>query len=64
VRAIKRGVSAIERMIEAESVNRLGTAPKAGLTTYVREIELIEILDRIARSQLDEGPTEKNAEED
>ena len=71
VRSMKRGVSAIERMIEAESVNRLGTAPKAGLTAYVREIELIEILDgifkqarRIARSQLDKGPADEDAEPD
>jgi len=70
VRSMKRQVGSIERVIEAESVNRLGAAPKAGLTSYVREIELIEILDgvfkqarRIARSQLDKGPEEEADEE-
>jgi phosphate:Na+ symporter len=59
VRAMKRGVGLIAQQIESESVKRLSADPKAGLTSYVREVELIEILDgifklarRIARSQL------------
>jgi len=59
VRAMKREVGVIAQQIESESVKRLSANPKAGLTGYVREVELIEILDgifklarRIARSQL------------
>ena len=70
VRGMKREVGTITQQIESESVKRLSTAPKLGLTSYVREVELIEILDgifklarRIARSQLSvktsEGTTSK-----
>jgi phosphate:Na+ symporter len=60
VRAMKREVTSAAQVIELEGVRRLSSAPDAGLTGYVREVELIEILDgifklarRIARSQLE-----------
>lgn len=66
VRAMKQNVGAIIHSIELESVMRLSTDPKGGLTGYVREAELVEILDgifklarRIARSQLDSDTTDK-----
>jgi len=68
VRTMKQEVGLLAQQIESESVKRLSANPKAGLTSYVREVELIEILDgifklarRIARSQLNEIPSEKTA---
>ena len=68
VRGMKREVGTITQQIESESVKRMSANPKAGLTGYVREVELIEILDgifklarRIARSQLNEIPSKKTA---
>lgn len=62
VRAMKREFGSIAQQIELESVKRLATEPKSGLTSYIREVELIEILDgifklarRIARSQLEKS---------
>jgi len=64
VRRMKRDVGTITRQMALESVHRLSGDPQTRLTGYVREIELIEILDgifkltrRIARSQLaKDGP--------
>ena len=68
VRTMKREVGLLAQQIESESVKRMSANPKAGLTGYVREVELLEILDgifklarRIARSQLNEIPSEKSA---
>lgn len=59
VRHMKREVAAITRSIERESVSHLAADPSHRLMSYVREVELLEILDgvfkiarRIARSQL------------
>lgn len=59
VRAMKREFGSIAQQIEADSVKRLGADQKSGLTGYIREVELVEILDgifklarRIARSQM------------
>jgi phosphate uptake regulator len=59
VRHMKREVAAITRSIERESVSHLTADPSHRLMSYVREVELLEILDgvfkiarRIARSQL------------
>jgi hypothetical protein len=56
---MKQVVGSIALVIEAESVNRLSGDVKIGLTGYIREVELVEILDgifklarRIARAQL------------
>lgn len=59
VRQMKHEVSATARSIERASVSQLAADPAHHLMSYVREIELLEILDgvfkiarRIARSQL------------
>lgn len=59
VRSMKREVAAIARSIERAGVSDLAADPSHHLMRYVREVELLEILDgvfkiarRIARSQL------------
>ena len=66
VRAMKREVGGIAQHIVTEGVKRMSADTKTGLTSYIREVELIEILDgifklarRIARSQLAMAGTEK-----
>jgi phosphate:Na+ symporter len=65
VRAMKQEFGTIAQQIELETIERLSVSPKDGLTRYVREVELIEILDgifrlarRIARSQLNKTVSE------
>ncbi len=59
VRAMKEEVGTTIQNIMAEGVNWISADRKSGLTSYIREVEFIEILDsifklarRIARSQL------------
>lgn len=59
IRGMKQEVSQIAREIERESFSHLPTQKGAGVLGYVREVELLEILDgvfkiarRIARSEL------------
>jgi phosphate:Na+ symporter len=66
VRHMKREVAGITRAIERESVDHLTADPSHRLMGYVREVELLEILDgifkiarRIARSQLPQRTAEE-----
>lgn len=59
VRKMKREVSSMAHSIACERINHLAADPSNHLMSYVREVELLEILDgifkiarRIARSQL------------
>jgi len=71
VRAMKHEFGSITQQIVSAGVKRLAADQKAGLTGYIREVELIEIFDgifklarRIARSQLEVAAHGETPDED